>query len=147
MFKTHLAFGFLIALLAISFFHPSNQILFLSLILFSSALPDIDHPNSKLGKYIPFNSLLEHRGFFHSFLFLPFFALVLYYFNKSNYALPLMIGYSSHLISDSITKEGIMPLHPLTKFRLKGFISTGKSLEYIFLGIILFLSIWKLFNI
>ncbi|MEW6063550.1 MAG: metal-dependent hydrolase [Nanoarchaeota archaeon] len=147
MFKTHLAFGFLIAMFALQYLHPSNQILFLALVLFSSIFPDIDHPKSKLGKYVPFNSiLLEHRGFFHSFLILPLISLLLVLFSKTGYAIPVIIGYGSHLFSDAVTKEGIMPLHPLSKYKIKGFIETGKSLEYVLFLAITSISIWKLFN-
>jgi len=147
MFKTHLAFGFLTALFAVQYLHPFNQILFLAIILFSSIFPDIDHPKSKLGKYIPFNSILfEHRGFFHSFLVLPLISLLLVLFSKVGYAIPIIIGYSSHLVSDAVTKEGIMVLHPLSKYKIKGFIKTGKSLEYVLFIFITAISIWKLFN-
>ena len=134
MFRTHLAFGFLIGLFAIQLIHPINQILFLSLVLFGSLFPDIDHPNSKIGRHFkPINFLFEHRGFFHSFLFLPLLSLIIYYIIKTNiYTLPILVGYSSHLISDALTKEGVMPLHPLSKFRVKGVIKTGHLFEHFF---------------
>jgi inner membrane protein len=138
LFKTHILFAFLFALLGIQIFHPSNQILFLLLALFGGLLPDIDHPKSKIGKYFKHFNLFEHRGFMHSFLVLPLIAAILFFvFNLPQFALPIIVGYISHLLSDLITKEGIMPLHPLTRFRLHGFIKTGGLIEVIiFLALI-----------
>ncbi len=149
MFKTHLALAFLTGLFSIEIFNPVNQILFMLLILFGGLLPDIDHPKSKIGRYFkPISFLFEHRGFFHSFLFLPILSLLIYILLKTNtFTLPILIGYSSHLISDAITKEGIMPLHPLSKFRIKGFIYTGKMLEFTLFILLLVLSVWKLFSV
>ena len=149
MFKTHLAFGFLVGLFSISHFHPSNQILFLVLVVFASILPDIDHPKSKLGKYFkPIGFLFEHRGFFHSLFVLPVIALLLYLLTKNFvYCLPILIGYSSHLITDMLTKEGIMPFHPLSRKAIRGFMYTGKGAEYILFIVLLVLDFWKLFNL
>lgn len=132
MFKTHVAFGFLIGLLSISYLMPGNQILFILLVMIGASIPDIDHPRSKLGKYLkPINFLFEHRGFFHS-LFMLFVVYMVVYFIKKIYALPLAIGFLSHIISDAITKQGIMPLHPFSRVRIRGFIGTGSAIEYLF---------------
>jgi len=133
MFKTHAAFGFLAGIFAVSYLNPANQILFMFLVMLGAMLPDIDHPKSKLGSKIKIiGYLFEHRGFFHSFLAIPLLAFLIYYFTSSYvYALPLAIGYASHLLSDVITKEGIMPLHPFTKWRIRGFVKTGGAWEYL----------------
>ncbi len=139
MYYTHLIFAFLAGLLGIKLFHPSNQILFMVLVLFSGLLPDIDHPKSKLGRYFrPLNFFISHRGIFHSLMILPVISLLLYYFNYSYLSLPIIVGYISHLIGDAITKEGIMPLYPVSKMRINGFISVGGFLEKIlFIGLVL----------
>ncbi len=149
MFKTHAAFGFLSGLFALSFFSPSNQILFICLVMFGALLPDIDHPKSKLGRNAKIiGYLFEHRGFFHSFLVIPVIGALIYYFTDSLiYVIPLGVGYASHLISDAITKEGIMPLHPLTRLRFRGFIRTGGVFEYLFFVLILALSVYKTINL
>jgi inner membrane protein len=142
MFKTHIVFAFLVGLFAVKFFNPSNQILFIVLVMLGGLLPDIDHPKSKIGRYFrPINYLFEHRGFFHSFLFIPVLVLIILLAIKlPNFSLPLAIGYASHLVSDMLTVEGIMPLHPITRFRLRGFIRTGSFFETIILVSLIILS-------
>ena len=134
MFKTHVAFGFLAGIIALPHLNPGNQILFICFVMLGAMLPDIDHPQSKIGsKFKIIGFLFEHRGFFHSFLVIPLISLIIYYFTHSyTYILPIGIGYVSHLVSDAVTKEGIMPFHPISKFRVRGFVRTGGALEYIF---------------
>jgi len=127
---THLIFGFLVGTIFIKYFGSSSPLIFMILVLLGSLLPDIDHPNSKLGKFVkPIGWVVEHRGFFHSLLFLFLITLVSISFFKQPYALPL--GALSHLISDSFTKQGIKVFFPF-KFRLNGFIVTGSIVENLF---------------
>lgn len=141
MFYTHLALAFIAGILAINYFHPANQILFIILVLFAGIFPDIDHPNSKLGSYVKIISwLFRHRGIFHSILILPLIALILQYFNYSRFSLPLIIGYAAHLLGDISTKEGLMLFHPLSSYRISGFIRTGGFLERIIFMALLVLS-------
>jgi len=135
MFLTHIAAGFLVALLGLSTFYPHNQILFLLMVLFGAALPDIDHPKSKLGRKVKVIAFLfEHRGFFHTLFALALFAfLVELLFRQRILTYAISLGYGSHLLTDLITKEGIMPFHPLSKQRLRGFLRTGGSIEYLML--------------
>ena len=135
MFKTHLAFGFLVALLALKFLQPHNQLLFVLILLLGAAFPDIDHPKSKLGKAAwPISLFFEHRGFFHSFFGLVLFTLLSYWISGSVlYSIALLLGYFSHMLVDSLTKEGIMPLHPLADFKFRGPFHTGAFYEYFML--------------
>lgn len=146
MFKTHLAFGFLIGLFAISYFSPTNQVLFMALCLFGSLLPDIDHPRSKLGRHVKIISVLfEHRGFFHSgFAIVGLVVLMLYFIDMNVYALAIIIGYASHILIDMTTKEGIMLLHPFSKFRIRGLVRTGASFEYLILCALLLVDAYML---
>ncbi|HME87277.1 MAG TPA: metal-dependent hydrolase [Candidatus Nanoarchaeia archaeon] len=139
LFKTHIAIAFLFGLLSISFLNPHNQILFIVLVMFGGLLPDIDHPKSKIGKYTPIAFLFEHRGFFHSFLVIPVIVVLLYFvFDLPSFAVPIAIGYISHLTSDAVTKEGIMPLHPISRKRINGMIRTGGILEFfIFVSVVI----------
>ncbi len=148
LFKTHLVFAFFVGLLGIMFIHPANQILFMALVLFGGALPDIDHPKSKIGRFArPINFLFEHRGFFHSFLMIPVLgAFILLVLGLPQYAIPKLLGYASHLVTDMATVEGIMPLHPLSRFRIKGFMKTGGPLEMIFFVVMIFASGYVLVN-
>lgn len=149
MFKTHIAFGFLAGILYIAYFGVSNQLLFMAIVLFGALLPDIDHPKSKIGsKFKIISFLFEHRGFFHSFLVIPLISLLIYYFTHSlTYVLPLCTGYASHLISDAITKEGIMPFHPISKFRLRGVIKTGGAFEYVIFVLVVLFAAYKTINL
>jgi len=146
LFRTHLALGFLVGLIALKIFNPSNTIFFFILVLIGSVLPDIDHPKSKIGKKVKIiGFLFEHRGFFHSILFLILIYFISVTFLRNNYfILPLIIGYSSHLFIDCFNHKGIMPLHPLSRLRIKGFIKTGALLETILFFCLVALDVWNL---
>ncbi|MBW2999162.1 metal-dependent hydrolase [Candidatus Woesearchaeota archaeon] len=148
MFVTHIALGFLAGLFGIGFFHPNNQILFIILVLFGAAFPDIDSTKSKLGRKFKIIGLLfEHRGFFHSFFALAGILFLVFILSHNMvYVYAMLIGYLSHLLSDSLTIQGIMPLHPVSKKAVKGFIKTGKLAECAILFLLIALSIWKLFS-
>lgn len=146
MFKTHLAFGFLVGLLSLKILDTNHPILFILLVTVFSSLPDIDHPKSKIGRKLffiswPISLIFKHRGFFHS-IFPPLILFfILYYFNLTFLGIAVALGYLSHLIGDSITKEGINFLHPISKFRIQGPIRTGFLLEKIFFIFIIFLDV------
>jgi len=155
MFKTHLAFGLLISLLIVNTINVSYPIIFVILVTIFTSLPDIDHPKSKIGRKLffiswPINVIFSHRGFFHSIFPPLIISSVLYYIGLKFLALTLTVGYIAHLLGDSITKEGINFLHPFTRFRLQGPITTGQTFEYIIYISILFTDLLitaKLFNI
>ncbi len=146
MFRTHLAFGFLIGLLSIKYLTPRNQVFFIALCLLGSLLPDIDHPRSKIGKHVKIISVFfEHRGFFHSGFAVAGLVVLFVSLAKLNvYTLGLIIGYASHILIDVMTKEGIMLLHPFSKFRINGIMRTGAPFEYLFLGGLLLADIYVL---
>ena len=134
IFKTHLALGFLIGILFITIFPQKLPILFIFLVTIFSALPDIDHPNSKYGRKLkiiswPIHLIFKHRGFFHS-VFPPIILFfVLSYFNLRYLGLAVLVGYTAHLIGDAVTKEGINFLHPFSIFHIRGPIRTGAIME------------------
>jgi inner membrane protein len=141
MWKTHLAFGILCGILITNYYTPENLFLFFVIISIGSLLPDIDKKGSKANKNIPLvgrmvSSVFKHRGIFHS-IFVPIaLLLALVYIDAFDYALPLIIGYMSHLLIDSITKEGVNFIHPISQLRVKGFVETGSILEtIIFIGL------------
>lgn len=93
-------------------------------------LPDIDHPNSKIGRKVPpvsklINLLCGHRGFTHTLLAVILFTYLLFILNgllpmwAKEYMIPmslgLIVGYSSHLLLDMLTVSGIPLLFPFTK--------------------------------
>lgn len=129
LWRTHLAFAFFLGALAVHFL--SFSWLFLFAALLGSLLPDVDHPRSKLGSFVPFLSLFfTHRGFFHGiialFLF-PFLASLL--FPSSFLSQGIFLGYLSHLFLDAATRKGIMPLHPFLSWRVHGPARSGSFFE------------------
>lgn len=134
---THQMFGLTFGLIAILFlqlfrFTPSgwlDTILFLTLVLFGSLLPDLDTPHSKLGrKFWPISFVIslfvKHRTATHSLLFLGIvlvisgivcFSLRLSFI----YTLAIGIGTFSHLLGDWLTKSGVPFLYPFKKDRFK----------------------------
>jgi inner membrane protein len=147
MYRTHVAFAFLIGLFAITFLHPSNQILFMSLVVFAGLFPDIDHPKSKLGSKLKvIGWLFEHRGFFHSIFMLILISLLTFIISNKIYAAAVFLGFFSHISIDAITKQGIMPFHPISKRSIKGFVGTSSILEYLIFSAITILSIYKLIS-
>lgn len=148
MGHTHMVFGFLAALLLLPMLSPAHPILFVALVTFASLFPDVDHEGSKINKIFPVTRwaarFFTHRGFFHS----VFPALILYggfwYVGLHEIGLALAIGYLTHLFSDSITKMGVNLLHPVTTFRIQGFIETGGMMELAVLGVVLALAALRL---
>ncbi len=116
---THLIFALLLFLLL-------NQILhfpiYLSLFAFLGAmLPDLDIKIRKL-----------HRKIFHNiwFLMLVLFALFELHLIDQRIGIVFSIGFLSHLIADSLTHMGIMPLWPITKPKFNGPFRTGSLGEF-----------------
>jgi inner membrane protein len=146
MFKTHLAFGFLIAIASLKFLNPENQLLFAFVLLIGAAFPDIDHPKSRLGQMAwPIAHIFEHRGFFHSFFGIALFTFLLFIASGSMlYSIAFLLGYASHIFADTLTTAGIMPLHPIIKFRLRGVLRTGAFYEYALFFTLMALNIFLL---
>ena len=151
MFRTHLIFAFMVAILILPFINTKERIVFIMLICFFGIFPDIDTHNSKIANKIwPLNYLLNflfgHRGLFHT-LFPVLFAGTLVYFitDKWTYVFAVFIGYTSHIFLDALTKKGIALVYPFSKFKIKGIVKTGGFMEtcifiLLSLGCILILS-------
>jgi inner membrane protein len=137
--QTHLLFAILFGIIYFKHSYIPDQItvlLFTTGLLIGYLLPDIDEPKSSISQTIPLipwilQRFTKHRGIFHT-IWPP---IALYALSK---LLPLptlfigaAIGYISHLVSDMLTVSGLKPLHPLTKFRIKGLVKTGSLLEII----------------
>lgn len=138
LWKTHLAFGFLAGLALMPFLNHTHYLIYFSLVLFSSVLPDIDEPNSKIGRYAPFvGKIFKHRGIIHTLWAGALICGLVWYFIGSAYGIALMLGYTSHLLIDGFTLQGTNFLHPIAKLHLSGFIETGKLGEMV----VFFLSI------
>ena len=123
---THLIFGFLVLLMfSFVFTFP----LHISLFAFAGILiPDIDIKVRKL-----------HRKAFHNlwilviFLFLGF-SIGL--FDRIS-GIVFAVGFLSHLIGDSLTHRGIMPLWPIKAPKFNGPLRTGKIEEFLLILVLL----------
>jgi inner membrane protein len=91
----------------------------LGLAVCGALLPDIDHPQSWLGRRVPvisrpLSALIGHRGFTHSLLAV---ALCLWVLHERGWhravVLPLIVGYLSHLAADLVTPAGLPLAWPL----------------------------------
>ncbi|MEK6898827.1 MAG: metal-dependent hydrolase [Nanoarchaeota archaeon] len=128
LFKTHLVIGFFVAL----FFLPNvvHKFLFIPMVLIATILPDIYSAFSKAGNnYVgrAVQIFTKHRGLLHSFTFCFALTLLLVFYLPT-FALPLFLGYATHLLLDSVTKEGIRPFWPLKKTS-QGKLPVGGAVE------------------
>ncbi len=142
MFKTHLLFSVLIGIVFSLFLKPENIFLFLFLVILFGVLPDIDHHKSWIGRKFKGLSFLlkfvfKHRGIFHSIFPILMLYLVFLYHGLVEAAVAMAVGYFGHLLIDGLTLNGINFLHPVSNFRIKGFIRTGSLFEKGFLILLL----------
>ena len=146
---THQAFAVTLAALAMNAggLHISPWV-GLPLASFGSLIPDIDHPESKLGRRVyPLSSLLfqfaGHRGFFHSLVFWGMMTFAFYLANSylgQGYLpeawLLISIGHLSHLLGDMFFgRHGVQLLWPIRR-RIRivpGSWSVGGVHEFLFL--------------
>ena len=149
MFRTHIVFGLLIGLFVLPAFPETNLFLFLFLVAFGAGLPDIDHPDSVMGRKVKIIGwIFDHRGFFHSFFAVVLFGLLGFaIFKNEVMGFALALGYLSHLIGDALTHEGIAPFNPILKFRISGFFSTGHLIERILFIVFIGGIVLKLFTL
>ena len=127
---THLIFAFLILII---FGFLLNFPIYLSLFAFLGALiPDMD---TKFKRF--------HRKLFHNFWFLLITLFVAFNIGlERNAAIVFSIGFLSHLLGDSLTHRGIMPLWPLEKPKFNGPVKTGGFGEYLLILVLLLLIYW-----
>ena len=163
LYKTHLTTT---ACIAIPIFEIKHEfgILAMSGVLIGALLPDIDEPNSIMGRKFPIisetlNKVLGHRGAIHS-IFPVLGLLVLtnlskYIWNGLYIFLgTLTLGFFLHLIEDTFSYMGIKWLAPIINLDFKCPIyslryKVGGIKEYIilFLGIFIILLELNIFHI
>jgi len=151
MYRTHLAFGLLGAALLYPLFSIKWYVYF-PLAALGSLLPDGDHPNSYIGRRLGIfskllNFLAGHRGVMHSIWVPLLIGILIWTSIGKQFAIPLVLGYMSHLISDSLTVQGINFIHPFNKFHIAGFIRTGGTMEMILFILILAFAAYKVVGI
>src|SRR3989344_944292 len=109
LYRTHLLFSILVFLLLRYFTGIKAGLLFFVLLVSSSFIPDLDHPNSKIGQKANFlskilNKIFKHRGFLHS-LILPIilYFIFAYIFELKEAGFAVAAGIVSHLFLDLLT--------------------------------------------
>ncbi|MEM1985054.1 MAG: metal-dependent hydrolase [Candidatus Korarchaeum sp.] len=115
--RTHVAFGLLLASLLLR----TDLMPFIPIVFLASVLPDLD----LLLRDLP---LIEHRKTFHNVWFLILvYALAVRFSPRVSYL--MVIGVLSHLMMDSLTKQGVMWLYPLSRSKLSGPFRTGGAFD------------------
>ena len=81
-------------------------------VIFGSLLPDIDEPQSKIGRKVPgvshvIKMVFGHRGFTHTLLAAALFAYVLLKFSNISIVQGIAIGYLLHIVGDCFSKYGM----------------------------------------
>ena len=140
LYRTHYAISVGAILLFLP--HVANKAIFVIVALIATLLPDLDSPQSILGRKKiakPVQMISEHRGLFHSFSFLLLATLILALFLPL-IALPFFLAYSLHIFSDSFTHEGIRPFYPIKK-SINGNVRTGGRFEFSILVIVLIVDV------
>lgn len=129
----------------------------LALALFAALgalLPDIDHPASTVGRRfrllsVPTGWLFHHRGFTHSLAALALVTAAGVHYGGV-YGVALGIGYATHLITDGMTKSGLMLLWPfpaLLHLLPRGLrLTTGGRLERLIFFMLTSLTGWLIWR-
>tara|TARA_Y100000034_G_C6757243_1_gene337001 strand:- start:371 stop:826 length:456 start_codon:yes stop_codon:yes gene_type:complete len=147
MFKTHIVVALFIGVLLIELLNPIYPLLFLAVLCLAAAVPDIDAPQSKIGKKVGFFSkiisfTLGHRGVMHSLYFPAAFLLFSIFLGFPLIGYAFAMGYTIHLLTDMLTKDGVHLLYPF--FHVKGFISTGGIWETVVFFAVISLLVLKI---
>lgn len=146
---THMAFSLMVGASTLRWFPPlsmSETFLFASGLVIGALIPDIDHPKSTLGRWMPLLSKLisigfGHRGFSHSFLFLGLIFLLLPWVPNMMFW-GGVIGIVTHLIGDMMTHKGIRILYPYQRFfRLPVTFKTGGMVEHLLFPVFCFVAV------
>lgn len=161
MGKTHKSFATAIALPLMNYigyfnFSLSNGLMILTgliLVRVGAILPDIDHPKSTIGRFFPTTSAyikktFGHRSITHSFIGIIIVTVLLYtplmYLGVSTqYGYWVVLGYISHLISDSLTPTGVKWFYPSKEKTALGWITTGSKKEEVFALFTGLVTLWQ----
>lgn len=132
MRNTHVAVGILL-LFAVDRFTPwlaGQEITGAALLLLGAVLPDIDSSTSRLGKrFSLLTAFLKHRGFFHSIFAMTALTILVYIVSADHYfAYVFLVGYFSHLVADSVSKEGTRLFYP-SDLKISGPLRVGGWVE------------------
>ena len=158
-FKTHIVSSLVVGLATAKYLgnhiglhiHSDFEFsIYLLAVAFGAVFPDIDEPNSFIGRKFGifsqiFSTFFKHRGITHTVIIILFYLGVLSLFVLAYYSNPLykiagigfVVGNIGHILGDSSTKSGVPLLYPLydknfgilpKRFRYV----TGGTIEYVF---------------
>ena len=108
----------------ICFYELTDLIWYTLGLLFGALLPDIDLPQSFLGRFIaPISAMIYktvgHRTFTHSIVFIFLVSLILSLFCTRHFVIGTVIGMISHIILDLLCMGyGVAFLYPFYKKRI-----------------------------
>lgn len=114
----------------------------------SALVPDVDEPNSTLGRKVPIistliNLLLGHRGLTHTLLFSALTAAAVWAAFRQHFGLIWLAGCLSHIGLDCCTVSGCMPLKPISNRRVHGVLKTG-TIPDVAIGLLALICLLKL---
>lgn len=146
MYYTHLTFGLLASIIYLYFFNVDNLLVFVLITIFFSIFPDIDESRSKIGRKnkifsIPIKFVFGHRDIFHT-IYVPLILFTILFNLSKSTGIAMLLGYSSHLLMDALTRRGIKPLSPLLGTRIYGFVKTNSIFEKLFFLLILMIDFY-----
>ncbi len=137
LFRTHIVFGLFLYLLLVGY--VNNWLVVLFGVLLGVVLPDLDSRKSRYGQrwyFRPLQWIVKHRGIMHSVLFgavlVGIFAML-----SLDFGFGFLIGFSSHLFMDLLTRQGVPLLWPLLAKRFGFGIRTGGIFEDIIFVLLL----------
>ena len=111
-------------------------------------LPDIDHPESVIGRRVrvlslPISTVFGHRGITHSLLATGAMVGVLWWITHNPayepyrwMIAPLCIGYLSHLLGDSMTPSGVPLFYPKKKTYSFNLFKTRSTVEFVVVSVL-----------
>lgn len=113
--NTHILITVALLVTTMSYINIRGSIVIVVLLLaFGSLLPDIDHPKSKIGKYLPIGYFMKHRAWYtHSIIGAFLLPLPFLLINKSYYVL-VALGCLSHTLADTLTPGGTKIIYPIS---------------------------------
>jgi inner membrane protein len=136
MAKSHVVVGLAAWIAAAPLLHLSPlDPVYLALAVAGSLLPDVDHPNSWVGRRSrPISTAvaaaLGHRGLTHSAVaVVGLVALLLHAGSRQGMVSALAVGYLSHLAADMLTPRGLRLAWPLRRSWGLPLCRTGSPME------------------
>lgn len=139
LYRSHVLWAGIVAV-TVAYHEPTlhqvpDLVLFASGALVGGLLPDVDHPQSKLGRRLPIIShlislIFKHRGATHSLAFAILTGALAVWYSKP-LALGLVLGHLTHLACDSLTDGGIPIFWPWKKRFGWRIIRTGGLAEWL----------------